>query len=255
MTTGSRSAPQPPEEHTLLEKVGLIPRYMQQKQGTPWDRAPRLKDLRDPRLYLRASHLHRRLLREGYTMTSARRGRALFRLAAELDRDNISGSFVDCGVWNGGSTILLSAAAPGREVWAYDSFEGLPEAGPLDGEESLTLTGECLGAEEKLREVFRAYANLDRLHVIRGWFDETFVRTADEPGPIALLHADGDWYDSVKLTLETFYPRVVSGGYVVVDDYGHWVGARRATEELREAVGDRTPMVTVDYSGRYWRKP
>lgn len=247
--------PEPAEEHTFLQKVGLIPRYLQRKQGTPWDIAPRLVDLREPRLYLRGTRLHRRLLKEEYTMTSARRGRALFRLAAQLDREGVAGSFVDCGVWNGGSTVLLSAAAPEREVWAYDSFEGLPEAGPLDGEESRAWTGECLGAEETLREGFRRYANLDRLHVVRGWFDETFPRTADEPGPIALLHADGDWYESVKLTLETFYPRVVSGGYVVLDDYGHWIGAQRATDELRASVGDRTPMVAVDYAGRYWRKP
>jgi O-methyltransferase len=255
MSTGTRPTPQPPEEHTLLEKVGLIPHYFQQKQGTPWDTAPRWLDLRDPGLYLRGSRLHRRLLREGYTMTSARRGRALFRLAAQLDREQVQGSFVDCGVWNGGSSILLSAAAPGRDIWTYDSFEGLPEAGPLDGAESVGWTGEFKGAEEKLREGFRSYANYERLHVVPGWFDETFPRTADEPGPIALLHADGDWYDSVKLTLETFYPRIVSGGYVVIDDYGHWIGAQRATDELRAEAGDHTPMVAVDYSGRYWRKP
>jgi O-methyltransferase len=255
MSAGTRPAPQPPEEHTLLQKVGLIPRYLQQKQGTPWDTAPRLPELRHPRLYLRGTRLHRRLLREGYTMTSARRGRALFRLATQLDREHISGSFVDCGVWNGGSTILISAAAPERDVWAYDSFEGLPAAGPKDGEESRAWTGELVGAEEKLCLGFQTYANPERLHVVRGWFDETFPRTAHEPGPIALLHVDGDWYESVKLTLETFYPQVVPGGFVVIDDYGHWIGARRATDELRAAVEDQTPMVAVDYSGRYWRKP
>jgi O-methyltransferase len=240
---------------SALRKARSLPRYLQQTPGTPWDRAPRRADLREPGVYLRGRRLHRRLLRDGYTMISSRRGRALFRLAVRLDREGVAGSFVDCGVWNGGSTILLAAAAPGREVWAYDSFEGLPEAGPLDGDESRAATGACLGAEEKLREGFRRYAEPERLHVVRGWFEETFQRTAHEPGPIALLHADGDWYESVKLTLETFYPRVVPGGYVAIDDYGHWVGARRAVDEFRAAVGDRAPLVAVDYTGRYWRKP
>jgi O-methyltransferase len=69
-----------------------------------------------------------------------------------------------------------------------------------------------------------------------------------------VLHADGDFYDSVRLTLETFYPKVVSGGYVVIDDYGGFVGARRATDEFRRehAVGE--PLGRIDYTGVYWCK-
>jgi hypothetical protein len=59
----------------------------------------------------------------------------------------------------------------------------------------------------------------------------------------------------VRLTLETFYPLVSVGGFVVVDDYGHWVGAQRATDEYRTAVGDDDPLVPIDDTGRYWRKP
>jgi hypothetical protein len=70
-----------------------------------------------------------------------------------------------------------------------------------------------------------------------------------------VLHCDGDWYDSVLRSLETFYPMIPSGGYVVVDDYGHWIGARRATDEFRRRVSDDTPLVRADYTGRYWRKP
>jgi hypothetical protein len=243
------------QQHTLLEKVALIPRYLEEKQGSPWDLLPRSHELRESRLYMHGVRLHRRLLSDGYTMISSRRGRALYRLATELDADGVAGAFVDCGVWNGGSTILLSAAAPGREVWAFDSFEGLPEPGPLDGPESQDWTGECLGAEETLREGFRRFAHPERLHVVRGWFDQTFPEAVDQVGPIALLHADGDWYESVKLTLETFYDRIVPGGYVVIDDYGHWEGALRATDEFRSERGIDAELVAVDYAGRYWRKP
>jgi O-methyltransferase len=244
------------ERHTLLQKAALIPRYLEQKQGNPWDLLPRRRDLRQPSEYLEGARLHHRLLREGYTMTSSRRGRALHRLARQLDADGVEGAFVDCGVWNGGSTILLSNASPGREVWAFDSFEGLPEADPeVDGEESRDWTGECLGAEDKLREGFSRYASPERLHVVKGWFQDTFPTARDEVGPVALLHVDGDWYESVLLTLRTFYDRIPSGGYIVLDDYGHWIGAERATDEFRREVGDSTPMVAVDYAGRYWRKP
>jgi O-methyltransferase len=240
--------------HNLLQKVALVPRYVREKQGTPWDLAPRRRDLRDPAGYLHAMRLHHRLLREGYTMISSRRARALQRVARQVVRDGIPGALVDCGVWNGGSTILLSEAAPDREVWAFDSFEGLPEAGPLDGPESAGWKGECLGGEDKLREGFRHYASPQRLHVVKGWFDETFPVNADDIGPVAVLHADGDWYESVMLTLRTFYPRVAPGGYVVIDDYGAWPGAMRAVDEVRREVGDSAPMVAADFTGRYWRK-
>ena len=243
-------------QNNVFQKAALIPRYLEEKQGSPWDLLPRRRDLRHPELYVEGGRLHHRLLREGYTMISSRRGRTLFRLARQLDRDGVQGAFVDCGVWNGGSTILLSNAAPEREVWAFDSFEGLPEADPsLDGDEAQDWTGECLGAEDMLREGFRKFAHPERLHVVKGWFEDTFPGALDEVGQVALLHADGDWYESVKLTLETFYDRIAPGGYVVLDDYGHWIGAKRATDEFRAARGITAPLITVDYAGRYWRKP
>jgi hypothetical protein len=141
-------------------------------------------------------------------------------------------------------------------VWAFDSFEGLPEAdAALDGDEAQDWTGECLGAEDKLREGFRRFAQPERLHVVKGWFEDTFPDAVADVGRVALLHADGDWYESVKLTLETFYDRIAPGGYVVLDDYGHWIGAKRATDEFRAARGITAPLVKVDYAGRYWRKP
>ena len=72
---------------------------------------------------------------------------------------------------------------------------------------------------------------------------------------MAVLHCDGDWYDSVLLTLETFYPKVSPGGFVVIDDYGHWVGAREATDEFRRRLEIDAPLHRVDYTGRFWRKP
>jgi hypothetical protein len=242
------------EQHTFTEKLRLIPEYLRTKQGNPWDRVPRPAELLDAREYLEAERLHKTLLDEGYTMISSRRGRILHRLAADADRLGIEGALVDCGVWNGGSTMLLSAGSPLREVWAFDSFEGLPEPGELDGEKSAGWAGECLGAEDRLREGMARYGSSERLHVVKGWFEDTLARTAPEIGPIAVLHADGDWYESVLLTLRTFYDQIPSGGAVVIDDYGHWIGAQRATDEFRAEVGETAPLQSSDYSGRWWRK-
>jgi O-methyltransferase len=251
------SSGQPPAAATgtLWRKATLLPKYLRDAQGTPWDLAPRPHELVDLREYVRAVRLHRILLREGYTMTSSRRGRTLHRLAREVDRTGVRGSLVDCGVWNGGSTILLSDGAPLRETWAFDSFEGLPEPGEWDGSRAQGWARGCLGAEERLREGFARYGNAARLHVVKGWFEDTFAAHAPDVGPIAVLHCDGDWYESVLLTLRAFYPQVETGGYVVVDDYGYWPGARRATDEFRAQVGDDAPMQAADHSGYHWRKP
>ncbi|MGH2763448.1 MAG: TylF/MycF/NovP-related O-methyltransferase [Thermoleophilaceae bacterium] len=199
--------------------------------------------------------LHGRLWDGRYTMLSSRRGRALHRLARELEAATVPGALVDCGVWNGGSSILMAAGAPNRDVWAFDSFAGLPEPSPVDGRESSAFAGACVGSEEMLREGIERFTRGARLHVRAGWFEDTFPAAVGEIGPIALLHCDGDWYESVRLTLERFYPGVAAGGYVVIDDYGAWPGARRAVEEYRARIGDRTPLRRVDHTGRYWRKP
>jgi hypothetical protein len=231
---------------TVLSRNGAIYRR--------WDAAPRPAELGDLDTYRRGRDLHRLLYAQGYTMLGSRRGRTLHRLAAQVARDGVPGAFVDCGVWNGGSTILMALGGPGRDLWAFDSFEGLPTPSEVDGEKSFQYAGDCVGSEVRLREGIDRYADGRRLHVRAGWFEDTMADAASEVGPVALLHCDGDWYESVRLTLEVFYPLVSPGGYVVIDDYGTWPGAKRATDEYRRAAGDRARLRPIDHTGRYWRK-
>src|ERR1700694_3979891 len=86
------------------------------------DLAPMSPEVRRPLQYAQSVLLWKRVRQRGYTMLGCRRGRALFRLAREVERQNVPGALVDCGVWNGGSTALLSAGAPTRDVYAFDSF-------------------------------------------------------------------------------------------------------------------------------------
>jgi len=219
-----------------------------------WDAAPRPAELFDLDTYRRGRDLHRELYLGGFTMLGSRRGRTLHRLAAVIENDGVRGAFVDCGVWNGGSTILMALGARGRELWAFDSFAGLPTPAEVDGERSFQYAGDCVGSEERLREGFDRYVDGAHLHVRAGWFEDTLAEAAPEVGSVALLHCDGDWYDSVRLTLEVFYPRVSPGGYIVIDDYGTWPGAKRATDEYRRAIGDWSRLRKIDHTGRYWRK-
>jgi O-methyltransferase len=188
-------------------------------------------------------------------MISARRARTLNRLARTCESEGIPGAIVDCGTFNGGSATMMSSGAPTREVWGFDSFEGLPPAGEHDPDRAAEWEGTLKASEAKVREAFARFAHPERLHLVKGWFEDTFPKTEAQIDRVAMLHADGDWYDSVLLTLETFYAKVSPGGFVVIDDYRAWEGAKIATDEYRAAHGIDAPMVEVDNTAVYWQKP
>lgn len=195
--------------------------------------------------------MHWRLRKRNFTMLGSRYGRNLSMLAETVEAEGVPGTLVDCGVWNGGSTMLLAMGAPSRDVWAFDSFEGLPSPGENDGERSTLHEGDCVGSEQVLKEGFREIGAEARLHVVKGWFDETLAASRDRIGSIAVLHVDADWYDPITLALETLYPLISPGGFVAVDDYRVWPGARRAVDEFRLNHQIQASLRAF----HYWRKP
>jgi macrocin-O-methyltransferase TylF-like protien len=212
---------------------------------------PRRTELPDLRAWRRQAVLHRRMRRSGHTLLSSRHGRDLVRLAEDVDSRAIPGQLVDCGVWNGGSAMLLASGAPNREVWAFDSFEGLPEPTEGDPEHASDWIGEFVGSEAMLRQGFRDYGLTNPLHIVAGWFEETLPATAEQVKPIAVLHVDADLYQSVRIALRTFYPKLSPGGWVAVDDYRMWEGTRLAVDEYRREMEIEAPI--VDH--HYWEKP
>jgi hypothetical protein len=73
---------------------------------------------------------------------------------------------------------------------------------------------------------------------------------AEAPEKLAILRLDTDWYSSTKHELETLYPRLAEGGVLIVDDYGHYEGARRAVDEYFAETGQRVLLSRIDYTGR-----
>ncbi len=207
-----------------------------------------------------------------HSMTTFERLASLWQQVLYLDRAGIAGDFVECGVWKGGAVGMMALAhlaagkEPARTLHLFDSFEGLPEpraevdgaaAARYAGERAagkLATIGECVGTLDDNRELLerRIGYPAERLKYHVGWFEETVPGAAREIGPIALLRLDGDWYESTRVCLENLYPKVVQGGVVVVDDYGHWQGCRRAVDEYLERLGEPVLMHHVDYTCRCW---
>ena len=134
----------------------------------------------------------------------------------------------------------------------FDSFEGMPQPSELDGEGASRWIGVAKGTVERVHECFARYGQAVDLHIVKGWFEDTLAATAPRVGPIALLHIDADWYESMRLALETFYPLVSAGGFIAVDDYGHggFPGVKRAVDEFRAGMGDDAPLLDK----HFWRK-
>lgn len=210
----------------------------------------------------------------GNTMTSFERLASLWQQVRYLDRYGIEGAFVECGVWRGGAVGMMALAhrrscdPVTRHLHLFDSFEGLPEPrADVDGAEAVRYAaprgerqnrsiGECVGPLEDNRQLLErdlGYpTSLLQYHV--GWFEETVPVAAPAIGPIALLRLDGDWYESTRVCLDHLYSQVVRGGVVVIDDYGHWEGCKRAVDEFLEKHREPVLLGHIDYTARYWVK-
>jgi hypothetical protein len=211
-----------------------------------------------------------------YTMTGIPRLAALIQSVRYCIRSDIPGSFVECGVWRGGSVLAIIATLQAlnrsdRDVYLFDTFMGMPEPTELDVSQysppsrppwraarrqqswSTFFAGsEFSEAAVRATVVGTGYPD-DRLHFIVGRVEDTLPASA--PRAIALLRLDTDWYESTRYELVHLYPRLSSGGVLLIDDYGHWQGARRAVDEYF-ANDQRPPLLTpIDYSARIGVKP
>ena len=88
----------------------------------------------------------------------------------------------------------------------------------------------------------------ERMRCVQGKVEDTIPNTA--PDAISVLRLDTDWYESTRHELEHLYPRLARGGVLLLDDYGHWEGARRAVDEFMAATKAKLYLHRVDYAGR-----
>ena len=175
--------------------------------------------------------------------------------------DGVPGDLMEAGVWRGGAVILMQGILAvhdvrDRNVWAADSFEGLPPPDPRsftqDLEADLSHFEELAVSLEQVKANFERYGLLgENVKFIKGWFKDTL-----EDAPIerlAVLRLDGDYYESTIQILEALYHKVSQGGFVIVDDYLHLEPCRQAVDDFRAALGIDDEIVEVDWNSVYWR--
>jgi O-methyltransferase len=203
-----------------------------------------------------------------HTMTSPERMHALWMATRHVIETRVRGAFVECGVWRGGSSMivglaLLRAGETGRQLWLYDTFEGMPEPSEGDVDFLGHSAAAQLGDTGDLRHgAVLARAALDevranlrstgypetQMRFVKGLVEETIPDEA--PSEIALLRLDTDWESSTRHELEHLWPRLAVGGVLIVDDYGHWAGARAAVDAFFATREDRPLLNRIDYTGR-----
>lgn len=202
------------------------------------------------------THEELRNIVQPYTMASPERVLLLIKLASMVIEYQIPGDFVECGVCNGGSAAILAhfAAKDNRRTWLFDSFEGLPittieDKPSANGNTAESEIGKCVGSPEKVFEVIQLAEGFNpQPIVIKGWFDATFPIWKDDVQQIAMLNLDSDWYASEKLCLETWYDKVVDGGFIYLDDHFYWPGSRAAAEDFFKSRGIYPAIHQVGHS-------
>jgi hypothetical protein len=202
-----------------------------------------------------------------FTMTSNEKISALCHAVRYVVRSEIPGDIVECGVWRGGSMMaaamtLLAEQDLSRTLHLFDTFEGMSAPTEVD---RAVLTGKAASWYLKKADkssVIWAYAPLetvranlmstnypsDRMRFVIGKVEDTIPKQA--PDVIAVLRLDTDWYESTRHELIHLYPRLAVGGVLIIDDYGHWEGTRKAVDEYVNNNKLRILLNRVDQSAR-----
>lgn len=176
----------------------------------------------------------------------------------------IPGDLIETGVWRGGACIFMRAALEAygdseRTVWVADSFEGLPrpeEDSPADKSSEMNFYrfNDVLAVSlEEVEHNFRRYGLLDpRVKFLRGWFRDTLAAAPIQR--LAVLRLDGDMYGSTIQALDSLFPKLSAGGFVIVDDYLAVPECSQAVTDYRSKHNITDPIVEIDSAGAFWRK-
>lgn len=283
-------APDDPEDVTVATRlIARLPRgrrtaylrllRLRERMAGPVDATPTAEPQPPVTSSASPSELARIAECRPFTMASDERLLATIDAVRHVVRSDIPGALVECGVWRGGSVLamirtLQELDVDDRHVWCFDTFTGMTPPGGADvSRYSPPATDTWREADERGERAWGGYFDADvfgrdqvaellagtgypneRIHLVAGPVEDTIP--AEAPDAIAILRLDTDWYESTRHELGHLYPRLGAGGVLIVDDYGHWEGAARATDEYFAAADASAPLLArTDYTGRMGVKP
>jgi len=208
------------------------------------------------------------------TMVSSQRLWNTFLACRYVVEQQILGDFVECGVWRGGNAILAAqvfrSSQARRGIWLFDTFAGMTEPTAADfkirtGKKALpqflksrrgAISQWCFASLDDVKAQFAVRGLLSpEIRFVEGDVMSTLSDPSNLPEQIAVLRLDTDWYESTKQELEMLYPRLSSGGVLIIDDYGSWSGCRLAVDEYFSTLEQRPFMQIIDLAGRCAIKP
>lgn len=133
------------------------------------------------------------------------------------------GIFIEVGVFQGGSAYFLAEIAQHqhRQLWLFDTFEGMPEATEGVDDHKVGDFSDC--------SVDAVRALIPSAFIFKGVFPNTLMPVLP---PVAFAHIDCDQYESVRQCIMRLGPFMARGGIMYFDDYLMLEGATRAVDEL-----------------------
>lgn len=205
---------------------------------------------------------------EPYTMTSKSNSWAIIQAIKHIKKNNIQGELVECGVYKGGNIILFKIICDelkiNKKIFAYDTFSGMSE--PSHNDKDLkNIDAKYIFEKYKSKNDAWCFADLNDVksnitkfnldvskdfYFIKGKVEDTLKVKSNIPEKISLLRLDTDFYESTKIELEILYPKLEKGGVLIIDDYGHWKGSKKAVDEYFDIENNFTWMHRINYTSR-----
>ena len=204
-----------------------------------------------------------------YSMTSIPRLVATLKACKYVVSQNIEGDFVECGVWRGGNSIIakkiFEKMKSDKKLYLFDTYTGMTEPTDFDKDffknERASLKYKtnieknfnnwCYASLDDVKNNFLNFGiNIDQINFIKGDVKDTLLDKDNLPTKISVLRLDTDWYESTLLELKILYPLLTSKGNLIIDDYGHWQGSKKAVDEYFKDLNYKPLMHITDYTGR-----
>lgn len=186
----------------------------------------------------------------------------------------IPGDLIEAGAGRGGATIFMKAVLQAygdntRKVFVADSFEGFGNLQSniyIDADKNLikkekeavslflkTSPVSLNVSVEQVKSNFAKYGLLDdRVIFVKGWFKDSLHKA--DIGKLSLIRLDADLYSSTMDAIVSLYPKLSTGGYIIIDDYFIIPFCKAAVDDYRKKNNISDPIIQIDWNAAYWKK-